>query len=76
MQKWYPKLRLRYPLSWLPLPLAAEMESLNLAHTFLTISVQGSFKEWSLGCVKCAPAARGGQNAGITQPVDQGIITL
>ena len=30
--------------------------------------LQGSAKEWSLGCVKCAPAARGGQDAGITQP--------
>ena len=31
------------------------------------IKVQGSAKEWSLGCVKRAPAARG-QDAEITQP--------
>ena len=30
-------------------------------------------KEWSLGCVKCAPAARGGQDAGITQPRDHSL---
>ena len=30
--------------------------------------VQGSNKEWDPGCVKHAPAARGGQDAGITQP--------
>ena len=30
--------------------------------------VQRSAKEWSLGCVKRAPAARCGQGAGITQP--------
>ena len=33
-------------------------------------SVQGSAKEWSLGCVKRASVARGGQDAGITQPRD------
>ena len=32
--------------------------------------VQGSDKEWSLGCVKRAPAARGDQGAGIMQPRD------
>ena len=31
-------------------------------------TVQGSAKEWALGCVKRAPAAKGGQDAGITQP--------
>ena len=31
-------------------------------------NIQGSAKEWSLGCVKRAPAARGSQDAGITQP--------
>ena len=30
--------------------------------------IHGSAKEWSLGCVKRALAARGGQDAGITQP--------
>ena len=30
--------------------------------------VQGSAKEWSLGFVKRAPVARGGQDAGVTQP--------
>ena len=32
--------------------------------------IQGSAKEWSLGCVKRAPVARGVQDAGITQPRD------
>ena len=38
--------------------------------------VQGSAKEWflgSLGCVKRAPGARGGQEAGITQPRDHSL---
>ena len=30
--------------------------------------LQGSAKEWSLGCVKRAPDARGSQDTGITQP--------
>ena len=30
--------------------------------------IQGSAKEWSIGCVKCALAAREGQDAGFTQP--------
>ena len=33
-------------------------------------AVQGSGKEWSLGCVKRAPVARGDQDVGITQPRD------
>ena len=36
-------------------------------------NLQGSAKEWSLGCVKRAPAARGGQDAGITQPRDHSL---
>ena len=32
--------------------------------------VQESAEQWSLGCVKRAPVARGGQDAGITQPRD------
>ena len=32
------------------------------------IQVQGLAKEWSLGCVKRAPMARGTQDAGIMQP--------
>ena len=32
-------------------------------------SAQGSAEEWSLGCVKPAPAARESQDAGITQPM-------
>ena len=35
--------------------------------------VQESAKEWSLGCVKRAPAARKGQGAGITQPRDHSL---
>ena len=35
--------------------------------------VQGSAKEWSLGCVKRAPVARGGHDAGITQPRDHSL---
>ena len=35
--------------------------------------VQESAKEWSLGCVKRAPAARGSQGAGITQPRDHSL---
>ena len=35
-----------------------------------TGTIQGSAKEWSLGCVQRALAARGGQDAGITQPRD------
>ena len=35
--------------------------------------VQGLAKEWSLGCVKRAPAARGSQDAGITQPRDRSL---
>ena len=35
--------------------------------------VQGSAKEWSLGCVKRARAARGGQDVGITQPRDHSL---
>ena len=35
--------------------------------------VEGSAKEWSLGCVKRAPAAREGQDAGITQPRDHSL---
>ena len=31
-------------------------------------SVQGSSKRWALGCVNSPPAARGSQEAGITQP--------
>ena len=34
------------------------------------VIIQGSAKEWSIGCVKLAPADRGGQDAGITQPRD------
>ena len=34
------------------------------------LNLQVSAKEWALGCVKRAPAARGGQDAGITQPRD------
>ena len=37
------------------------------------VIIQGSAKEWSLGCVKRAPAARGGQDAGITQPRDHSL---
>ena len=37
------------------------------------VTVQGSAKEWSLGCVKRAHAARGGQDAGITQPSDHSL---
>ena len=32
--------------------------------------VQGSAKEWSIGCVKRAPAARVIRDMGITQPKD------
>ena len=35
--------------------------------------LQGSAKEWSLGCVKRAPAAKGGQDAEITQPRDDSL---
>ena len=35
--------------------------------------LQGSAKEWSLGCMKCAHTARGGQEAGITQPRDHSL---
>ena len=35
--------------------------------------IQVSAKEWSLGCVKCAPAPRGGQDARITQPRDHSL---
>ena len=38
--------------------------------THTQVTLQGSAKERSLGCVKRAPAARGGQDAGITQPKD------
>ena len=34
----------------------------------VVLLLQGSAKERSLGCVKRAPAARGGKEAGITQP--------
>ena len=34
------------------------------------IYVQGLAKEWFIGCVKHAPAVRGGQDAEITQPRD------
>ena len=37
------------------------------------ITLQGSAKELSLGCVKRATAARGGQDAGITQPRDHSL---
>ena len=36
-------------------------------------SLSWAAKEWSLGCVKRAPAARGGQEAGITQPRDHSL---
>ena len=35
--------------------------------------LQGSAKEWSLGCVKLALAAGGAQDAGITQPRDHSL---
>ena len=35
--------------------------------------VQGSAKEWSLGCVNSPPAARGSQEAGFTQPRDHSL---
>ena len=35
--------------------------------------VQGSAKEWSLGCVKRAPAARGGQDAVLTKLRDHSL---
>ena len=35
--------------------------------------LQGSAKEWTLGCVKRASAATGGQDAGITQPRDHSL---
>ena len=34
------------------------------------VSIQASAQKWSIGCVKCAPVARGGQDAGFTQPRD------
>ena len=37
------------------------------------LHVQGSVRELSLGCVKRAPVARGGQDAGITQPRDHSL---
>ena len=37
---------------------------------FLEGYVLGSAKEWSLGCVKRAPVARGGPDTGIAQPRD------
>ena len=37
------------------------------------LALQESAKEWSLGCVKCALTARGGQEAGITQPRDHSL---
>ena len=40
----------------------------SLLSVFLSSYVQGSAKEWSLGCVKRAPGVRGGQDAGTTQP--------
>ena len=36
-------------------------------------SVQRSSKEWSLGCVKRAPIARGSRDAGIRQPRDHSL---
>ena len=36
-------------------------------------AVQGSAKEWTLGCVKRAPVARGDQDAGITHPRDHSL---
>ena len=49
-----------------------------VAFAFLTLSVegkaiQGSAKEWPLGCVKRSPAARGSQDTGITQPRDHSL---
>ena len=35
--------------------------------------VQGSAKEWTLGCVKRNPVAREGQDAEITQPGDHSL---
>ena len=39
----------------------------------VVLYMQGSAKEWILGCVKHAPAARGGQDAKITQPRDHSL---
>ena len=36
--------------------------------------LQGSAKKWSLGCAKRSPAAREGQDAGITQPRDHYVV--
>ena len=40
---------------------------------YSSLCVQGSVNEWSLGCVKRAPAATGSKDAGIAQPRDHSL---
>ena len=41
---------------------------LKLNHPTFEESYRDGLMSWTLGCVKRAPVARGGQGAGITQP--------
>ena len=52
---------------------ASEVGRENGTESAATAVVQGSAKDWTLGCVKRAPAARGGQDVGITQPRDHSL---
>ena len=45
----------------------------SFSDNYSRTTLQGSAKDWSLGCVKRTPSARGVQDAGITQPRDHSL---